>query len=230
MKILKTILVGMILTPQICFAAQVKEVREDGEISAFIAQDELSRIKVIGEKIKRIVAIEGDLEILDDKQMGDIYIKTTSSNKQPKSIFIITEKGMTYKATLLPKKMPAEQIFIKNIENSNEPDEAKKTSLADGVINIVKSLRDGSSGPEAREVEELKEYGGLFFTATREIKEGGLVGKVLEFENTSNKKVHLRSEQFKSDGLIAVSIDEAEVLPNERTFVYLVEGGENGAS
>lgn len=230
MRIVKAILIGAILAPQVSFAEQVKEVREDGEITAFIAQDELSRIKVVGDKIKRVISIDGELDILDEKQLGEVYIKVASSHKHPKSIFIITEKGMTYKATLLPKKMPAEQIFIKNIAQTAEASITQKTSFEESVIGIVKQLRDTSNTLDVKEIEELKEYGGLFFTETREIKEGSLVGKMLEFENTSHERVHLSHEQFQKEGLIAVSMDETEVAPYESTYVYLIEGGENGAS
>ena len=223
-------LIALCVLPHIVYAAQIKEVKRDGEINAFIAQDEINRISVVDDKIKRVMALGGELEVIEDKDQGDVYILNAADKSSPKSIFIITEKGMTYKATLVPKKMPAEQIFIKNIDQNTNTHDQHSANLQDRIVSVVKSLRAGASEAEAKEVEELKEYGGLFFMQSQEIEASGLIGKKLVFENTSSETVHLNYEQFSSRGLIAVSIDELEVLPAEHTFVYLIEGGKDGAS
>jgi len=213
------------------FAAQVKDVVTDGEVEAFIASDELSRIKVISDRIRSVKANHGEVELLEDTALGEVYIRPKMH--VPVNMFITTERDYTYKLLLLPKKIPSEQIFIRNkqIEES-EQNKVKSENFKEEVISLIKAMSNSEDlvGFAREEVDKTKEAEKLqkekenSIEASQKLTYRGarLYGEVLEIKNASSEEFTLSPEIFNTEGLIALSIEKSELMPEEATKVYMV--------
>lgn len=115
----RVISIALILLAPSCYALQEKVVCADSEVEGFISNKELNRIKVSNDRIRAIRANAGELEILEDKHLGDIYVRALTNKAI--NLFVSTEKGYTYKLNLLPKKASAEQIVLTNTELLPKP-------------------------------------------------------------------------------------------------------------
>jgi hypothetical protein len=168
------------------FSAQIKEARADSELTFSISAYDLNRIKVVDDRVKNIKMNEGEFEVIDELDSGEVYIRPIrfisssinpslieprpinsglsdtglvnpglSSSNSTQVIFLTTEKGYTYKLTLISERIPAEQLFIKNIEDkgieSKKWIESKRIEDegVEGVIDQEKEIQE----------EEIKDRG-----------------------------------------------------------------------
>ena len=93
-------------------ALQRKDVSADCELEVVLSSTELNRIKAMSDHIEAIKATPGDTEsLLED---GEIYMAINT--ELPTSVFIKTRSGYTYKIMLVPRDVPAAQVFLYNQE------------------------------------------------------------------------------------------------------------------
>lgn len=204
------------------YALQLKKTNPDGELEAFISSEEINRIKVKSERIKSVRANAGEIEIIEDSNAGEIYLKPQKF--APINIFITTEDSNTYKLLLLPKKIPAEQIFIENIKSSKVDDGADK--YVSNIISMLKKMRASEEieGFRRSEINQLFELKDLNFHKLHQYESDNLFGEIFEFVNETESLIHLNPDIFEMKNLKALSCDETEVAPNEKTYVYLIRG------
>ena len=218
--------VGAIISTveNIAYAMQIKDALSDGEVSAFIAADELSRIKVINDRIKSVKSNEGDIEIIEDASLGELYLRPVKRNLEPINIFITTEKNHIYKLLLLPKKMPSEQIFIKNLESTDEDvkSEEKVVNENEAAIALIKTMRDANTTYNKKSSSPKLKINGHALT-----KKFVLIGKMLrgeatEYINQTKLPVVITADTLLEKGIIAVSSDYEVLEPKESTNIYIV--------
>ena len=113
MRIMLKSAVILSLFTQNTYALQESIVGSDSEVECVVSNKELNRIKVTNDRIRAVRVNSGEIEILEDKYLGEVYLKTLIHN--PINMFVTTEKGYTYKLNLVPKKHPSEQIILTNI-------------------------------------------------------------------------------------------------------------------
>ncbi len=123
--------------------------------------------------------------------------------------------------------MPSEQIFIKN---KAIPETHKSIpSMKEGVMRLIKDMQSGreSHGFTRLEVTETFEIDGNQYKKTAVYKSPSMIGEVLEFDNKSEEHFRITPEIFtplKHIQLVALSIEQSELGPDERTRIYLVKG------
>ena len=174
------------------FSAQIKEARADSELTFSISAYDLNRIKVVDDRVKNIKMNEGEFEVIDELDSGEVYIRPIrfisssinpslieprpinsgssdtglvnpglSSSNSTQVIFLTTEKGYTYKLTLISERIPAEQLFIKNIEDKGI--ESKKRVESKKWIESKRIEDEGVEGviDQEKEIqeEEIKDRG-----------------------------------------------------------------------
>jgi conjugal transfer pilus assembly protein TraK len=205
-------------------AMQIKEALSDGEVSAFIAADELSRIKVINDRIKSVKSNEGDLEIIEDANLGELYLRPVKRNLEPVNIFITTEKNHIYKLLLLPKKTPSEQIFIKNLEVALESVklEIKNPNKNEAAIALIKAMRDANTTYNKKSTFPKLKANGHELTKKFVLINNKIRGEAAEYLNKKKLPVVITSETFLEQGIIAVSSDSEVLEPNQSTNIYIV--------
>jgi hypothetical protein len=127
-------------------AAQVLEVLPDGEVEAFISASELSRVKVNNDRIRAIRSNDGELEIVEDNALGEVYI--LPNVQKPINIFIATEKNNTYKLLLVPQKTPSEQIFL----NPKTPKKKAEDDKQSRLLKLMKIMLNEIESPEFKKL------------------------------------------------------------------------------
>lgn len=215
----------------ICFvnnvqAKQNKVVYDGSELAVSISIDQLTRIKIAEDRISSVKLNQGELELLEDTKLGDVYIKPTSSRMSQISVFITTEKGRTYKLLLIPKKIPAEQIFLNDQEEPDRSFEKYKNAFKHNVVKLIKYMRslEASNAPKV-DAEQGTTLGDRDFVRTRSIKKLGFVGDVLEYTNKSDEYLALDALTLlnhNKENWVALSLEKSELTPQETTLLYVV--------
>jgi hypothetical protein len=125
-------------------ALQIKQTTDNGQITALVSAQEISRISLAKDRI-RMVNGDPEVDITHDSKTGDIYLKPVAVPlSKPINLFISTEKGFTYQLLLMPEKAPSEQIIIRNedaFEGSGEAQTWESSSPFHAtVIKILKAV------------------------------------------------------------------------------------------
>ena len=103
-------------------AMQILDAADHGELAASIAAGGVSRITVAGDRVKKVIRAGGGLRVEHDAASGDLYLTPMGLAKDGEAgslgrgvpLFIVTEKGFTYRLTLTPAAGGAVQILIRN--------------------------------------------------------------------------------------------------------------------
>lgn len=226
-KISKTLPLFLAMYAYEASATQILNASSDAELSGVIAKDELSRIKVISDRIASVKSNEGMVEILDDVNLGEVYIRPSRSSEDPVNLFITTEKGYTYKLLLLPQSIPSEQVFIKNddavIASINEQIRTDDT-YKEEIVALIKGMKSEAKveGYIRKLNQERKRIGDHKLKKKAEYKGKELIGEVFEFKNTKQLPITLLHEDFIGLKVRAVSIDEANLEASQVTQIYIV--------
>lgn len=190
-------------------AVQIKEAFPDGEIEAFVAADELSRIKVMNNRIKSVRSNEGDIEVVEDATLGEIYIRPARGGRNPVNMFVTTESNNTYKLLLIPHKTPSEQIFIKSMEETLMPSSKRKgvihENFKERVIALIRAMQAGKAYPGFKKLKspEKEELAGDEFKVLETYMSTKIKAQVLEVDADFDLE-NLQTQK----GIIALSLDE----------------------
>ncbi|MFC1659306.1 type-F conjugative transfer system secretin TraK [Pseudomonadota bacterium] len=220
-------------------AEQIKTLSNDSETTAIISNYDLSRVKIINDKIKTIRYNNGELSVAEDNELGEIYIRPTNTGTRKNiNLFLISERGNVYKLLLVPKKVPSEQIFIKhrnsyadwtgqgnnnnNYQSLNFDDPYKST-----IITLIKSMtsREPLSNFTIEERnDKIKFRRGLKLKWEISYLSNNLTGEIFSIKNISKKPITINEEDFLTRGILAVKVDKLTLNPKEITSLYLVGG------
>ena len=112
-------------------ALQVLEAVDHAELAAEVSSGEVNRIALEHDRIARVVQSAGSFTLEHDPARGDLYLypvdggavgRARSSAPQapgalaPVTLYLGTEKGLTYRLTLTPVDRDSAQILIRNQE------------------------------------------------------------------------------------------------------------------
>ena len=105
---------------------QILEAADHGEIAAEISATNVNRIALAGDRIAKVVRSPDGYAVEHDAASGDIYLRPAgaqpgtpaaeASGFEPVTLFIGTEKGFTYRLTLMPAARASAQILIRNAD------------------------------------------------------------------------------------------------------------------
>ncbi len=213
-------------------AIQTIYVEGDSKFSASISGREANRIKVENDRIKAIKANSGEVSISKEEKLGEVYIKPNQGfTQRPINLFIITEKGYTYQALLLPKSIPSEQIILKNdsdlLTTNDKPIFESKGSYRNRVIELLKAMRvrakvEGYSMQESRRYVDLGDIEIKRIMSYKSKDKGNLSGEVFNFKNDTRQLIQLEEKMFFKDGVRAIKIEKQTLLPDESTEIFIV--------
>jgi len=211
------------------FAAQIQDMNDGDEATAAISRTDINRIKLVGDRIRSTKFNAGDLEISQDNNLGEIYIRPTKfSENKPLNLFIITEQNFTYKFLLYPKSIPSEQIIIKNdavVANSDsQVSNIAKNSYQQQIIALIKAMRTKTK-LESYQVSNSKKYidlGDLELKRVSTYKGQNFIGESFILKNDSNKIITLEDRMFFKNGVRAIKIENPNLLPDEATEIFIV--------
>jgi type-F conjugative transfer system secretin TraK len=211
------------------FAAQIKDLEDGDEFNAEISRTDLNRIKVVGDRIRDVKINNMELDISLDEKVGEVYIRAAhSAENKPINIFIITQQNFTYKGILYPKSIPAEQIILRNnmVPAGGEMEVTKvgKNSYEQQVISLIKAMRE-KKRLESYQIKYEKKYvdlGDLSMRRNTVYKGQNFIGEIFVLKNSTNQVLNLEEKIFFKNGVKAVKIEKADLLPDESTEVLII--------
>jgi len=224
-KIILTLIISMLLTVH-ANALQTLAVQDGSEVSASISKTQLTRIKIIEDKISSLRMTQGVLEIIEDVEKGEVYIRPNLIGDKSIGIFISSEKGHTYKLSLHPKEMGADQIFL---NSKSRPVVEKKANSKVSIRQLINSLTKEFNKIDKTDLEsaqiisiEEREY-----SLMQEITENNLRAKLLVTANTNEFFADYGlSEEFIEKNNKWFAIKYINQLPSigELSALLIVEG------
>ena len=105
--------------PAPALAMQVLEAADHAELAAEISATNVSRIALAGDRIAKVVRSPDGFAVEHDAASGDLYLRPVAAEAvepghDPVTLFVGTEKGFTYRLTLMPAARASAQILIRN--------------------------------------------------------------------------------------------------------------------
>jgi len=216
---LALIVVCLLVNSSYVLAAQKIIAEEDGEFEAFIAKDELSRIKIIDDRIRAIRANDNELVVQEDASLGEVYLLPLVDKAI--NVFITTEKNHTIKLLLKVKKSHAEQIFIKFVVEEQDVIRDKDAGL-DSVVYELTNLVAAMQGN--RDLEGYQRHSGTYEIESEgikyEIKEQYIGDEYIGQIISKDKRIDSRNFQNKAIALTSIG-DVSDWDPNEEIIVII---------
>ena len=134
--------VGAVAAPVPALAMQILDAADHGELAAEISATNVNRIALAGDRIAKVVRSPDGYAVEHDAASGDIYLRPAGAQPgtpaaeaspdrgepapafepggqagfEPVTLFIGTEKGFTYRLTLMPAARASAQILIRNAD------------------------------------------------------------------------------------------------------------------
>lgn len=227
-RLLSFLLLITLLTEE-SFAAQVRAVDDDDEISADISRHEISRIKTAGDLIRKVQANSDEITIVQDDKSGEVYIRpNVSAENKPINLFITTEQNFTYKLLLYPKSIPSEQIILRNdsaVKSSDvEVSKVTKNFYEQQIIGLIRVMRSRKKleGYTLKQERHYVDLGDLSMRRIITYKGQNFIGEIFTLKNSTNQVVTLEEKMFSKNGVRAVKIEKTELLPGEVTEIFIV--------
>ncbi len=213
-------------------AIQTIYVEGDSKFSASISAKEANRIKIENDRIKSIKANSGEVTISKEEKLGEVYVKPNRGlARKPINLFIITEKGYTYQALLLPKSIPSEQIILRNdsasLSANASPIFESKGSYRNKVIELLKAMRvrakiEGYTMRKSKRYVDLGDIEIKRVLSYRPEDSSNLSGEIFVFKNDTKQLIQLEEKMFFKDGVRAIKIEKSTLLPKETTEIFIV--------
>ena len=99
-------------------AMQILDAADHAELVAEISATGVNRIALAGDRIARVVRSPDGFAVEHDAVSGDLYLRPLShdagAEDDPVTLFVGTERGFTYRLTLIPADRDSAQILIRN--------------------------------------------------------------------------------------------------------------------
>ena len=115
---------GAFALPLPAAAMQILDAADHAELAAEISATGVNRIALAGDRIAKLVRAPGGFAVEHDAGSGDIYLRPATprggthpaeiAEPEAVTLFIGTEKGFTYRLTLMPGERDSAQILIRN--------------------------------------------------------------------------------------------------------------------
>ena len=106
--------------PSPALAMQILDAADHAELMAEISASGVNRIALHGDRIAKAVRAPDGYAVEHDAVSGDLYLRPSTPSAsgelagEPVTLFIGTERGFTYRLTLIPADRDSAQILIRN--------------------------------------------------------------------------------------------------------------------
>lgn len=125
-------------------ALQVLEAADHAELEAEISDTAVNRVALDGDRIARVMQAPGGLLVEHDPVRGDIYVRAAAPGRaaaadsgsdefpgsEPLTLYLGTERGLTYRLSLTALERDSAQILIRNAAAAAE------MARGDGIAHV----------------------------------------------------------------------------------------------
>ena len=238
------IIVDAVLHARPVVAGQEKNVKNRELVTVTLSSKDPNIIEVTDDRIKQYSVVKGVITASIDSQSGILNIKPAGMyNDKPFSMIIFTEKGYRYTLLFVPKKVPAQDIVLNNMQlnvvnnvaiNKSPDYSTKIASLIKAMLkneNIAGYKIQTIAGNEKVKVDSvindsLITNKGLNIAASLKLQSeyvgDDYKGEVATFKNLTNIDLTLKEEDFYSSNVVAVALSSYKLKPQDAIKVYRV--------
>lgn len=208
-------------------ALQVIDARDGETVLARISRQEVTRITLAGERIRKVTGNAGEFVLEKDEEQGEIFIRPVSpESTKPINLFVSSERS-TIGLLLQPLDTPSDTIVIR--EAAHPMRAPARTGQSERHVRTLKSLllvMAEDTQPEDLEVREasrrLALWPGAALTLERQWLGRDRVGERYSLTNTGTSSFHLTEPDLYQHGVIAVSIERTTLAPGASTPLFVI--------
>jgi len=213
----------LVLTGLACNAAQNINTKPDGYITFYAATEGVTRVSIMGDRIRRIVNQDTQFEMVNDEETGDVFFRYIGESLAVEAGYIITEKGITISFQMTPRRGVTSQTVIVNVKGGPEVSDETRfevsgtsgdshaSSLTAFVRKIILEKIDRRTPPSTNSRN-----------AVIVVRGSGMTGKVYSVKTTASSP-YLRPQTYYKDGVLAVWIQPVSQRSAGRAWVIVVE-------
>ncbi|MBP9777670.1 MAG: type-F conjugative transfer system secretin TraK [Rickettsiaceae bacterium] len=209
-------------------AAQYKDVNNMQTMTVDLSIKDPNIISVKNDRIKQYSSVKGAMAASIDTESGILNLKpTVMYYEKPFSMIIFTEKGQRYTLISSPKNIPAQDIVLTNNTILDQSKDLNATYTYEAELaNLIKAMIKQQNIEGFK--KDLLNHETNEENTTLESRYSGnkISGEVLVFKNNKDKPQKIMEEQFYSPKVLAVSLSNALLNPNDITKVYRVVSNE----
>ena len=211
------------------FALQIKEVQEGAEIHAGISVYDLNRIRLKGDRIISAKANVGDINISYEETTGDIFIKPAAAGSSTIiNLFLVSEKGYTYKLLLTATDRMSTQIVLRNSDIILDLyQQHKKDEYKESVVSLYKAMSKSSPMEGYKlALKNKKEFLAKGFKSklTAEYSSPLYTGYVYEIESRKKNTQILKESDFFRPGVLAIKLESFYMEKGDVTRLFIIKG------
>lgn len=205
-------------------AAQNLRTDANGEVGFNVSTTGVTRVSVVGDRIRRIVNDSDAFEMTNDEATGDVFFRALGEATRSETGFIVTESGVTIGYTMQPTNRAVASVLITITGQEQEAaqdaaDFSGGFGYSDDVAMMMTDIvRDiaiehvvGRDVPSGRDGRTIRRVNGDGWKATVRIAVAPDAGRLV------------REQDFYAQSVRAIWIANPSLGANERTFVIIVE-------
>ena len=142
-------------------AIQTLEATDHAELEAAISATGVSRVALADDRIRRVIRSPGGFDIEHDAASGDLYLRPVDAAGPalggmagaplPVTLFLGTERGFTYRLSLIPDARPSAQVLIRNAaapeSNTLASPAATRDTRVTELVRLVRAAARGETLP-----------------------------------------------------------------------------------
>lgn len=215
-------------------ALQTANAVEGKSIFVKMSTRDFNRIAIEGGRVRLVKGADRDMVLGDkDEVTGQALIKPLV--KDPFSLFVFSETGMTYTIVVQPMDIPSESIILREQlpKKPVAPSPAGKIETPAGYIKAIKSLlhvMNSDNVPGDIEVrttwKEIKLWQNTRFALEKVYSGQLLVGESYRLFNLGQSNIRIAEQEFYKKGVIAVAVKALELEPGKSTQVFVIKRNE----
>lgn len=207
-------------------------------IEVTVSNSQQNVLAIQGRKIRSVVpSVAGSLDYQKDTDQGVLYFKLSDyyGTSGTISLFVNDDAGVRYKLILVPKAVGAEEVIL--IPPDDKSGQASTGKSPQSFMQQIKELVYVMGEDADEEQEELSISGiervevnkpiplwkeaQLFLL--RRYEANDLYGELYQITNLTTQNLNLLEQEFYRKKVVAVSVENLTVLPNQSTFVYVIK-------
>jgi hypothetical protein len=225
MRLIKIAMTSAImLSATIVSAAQNLRTDADEQVGFNVSTTGVTRVSIVGDRIRRIVNDSEFFEMSNDEATGDIFFRALGETTRSETGYIVTERGTTIGYTMQPIERGVGSVLITITGQEQAADEEAVDfgggfGFSDDVASMTTDIvRDvalehvmGRDVPSGRDGRTIRRVNGDGWKASVRIAVAGDSGRLV------------REQDFYAVSVRAVWIANPNLPANGRTFVVIVE-------
>jgi TraK protein len=227
------------LAPNALQAEQRLSIHADKKAVFYAAAGGVTRISVVGDRIRKLIHDASSFETMNDEETGDVFMRYVGDQAKlaPETGHIITESGVTIAYEITPRVSTDAETVVIEVTGGAKKAAASGATVTPAAASEAPPFLDAAADQGGGHSDGLVEFTrkvivehigrkappkvGNGATVASE-KSGGLRARVL-VAKVGASGGYVRPQSYYNAKVVAVWVDHASLGPNERTWVVVVE-------